>query len=202
LDRRYKSQLTSEAGQLLGTIIGAAQRMQDLIRDVLAYATATRYVETAPRAIDTDEILDSVLENIATTLTESGATVTRDKLPTVYVHENRLSQIFQNLISNALKYRGEQPPHVHVSAREREGWWVFSVSDNGIGIDPRFANQIFGLFKRLHRQDEYPGSGIGLAVCQRLVERYGGRIWLEESIPGQGSTFSFTLPVSLTATNW
>ncbi|MBV8895628.1 MAG: PAS domain S-box protein [Acidobacteriaceae bacterium] len=195
LERRYKSQLTGDAVQLLGTVIGAAQRMESMIRDVLTYATATKHVESPVPATDSNVTLGSVLQSLATLISDSGATVTYDNLPIVAVHENSLAQIFQNLIGNALKYRGSNPPTVHVSAVERAGWWVFSVSDNGIGIDPAFAEQIFGLFKRLHRQEEYAGSGIGLAVCQRIVEQYGGRIWLEKSAEGQGATFCFTLPV-------
>jgi PAS domain S-box-containing protein len=195
LERRHKSQLTAEAGQLLATVITAAQRMENLIRDVLAYATATKYVDSTPLAVDANQVVKSVVQGLAMLIRDSGATITRDTLPVVSVHENRLAQIFQNLISNALKYRSNEPPQVAISAVERDGWWVFSVKDNGIGIDQQFAQQIFGLFKRLHRQDEYPGSGIGLAVCQRIVEQYGGRIWLDESVPGEGSTFCFTLPV-------
>jgi light-regulated signal transduction histidine kinase (bacteriophytochrome) len=112
----------------------------------------------------------------------------------VAIHEGRLAQLFQNLISNAIKYRSKEVPRVHVGADERDGWCVFSVADNGIGIEAQYAEQIFGLFKRLHGRDRYPGSGIGLAICQRVVEQYGGRIWLEQSTPGGGSTFCFALP--------
>jgi signal transduction histidine kinase len=110
------------------------------------------------------------------------------------MHEGRLVRLLQNLVGNALKYRGEPPPRVHLSATERDGWTVFSVADNGIGIDPQYADQIFGLFKRLHSREQYPGSGIGLAICQRIVEQYGGRIWLERSVRGEGSTFCFSIP--------
>jgi light-regulated signal transduction histidine kinase (bacteriophytochrome) len=119
--------------------------------------------------------------------------VTADPLPAVLIHENRLVQLFQNLIGNALKYKNNGTPRIHVSAAERDGWSVFSVADNGIGVDPKFAEHIFGLFKRLHGRREYPGSGIGLAICQRIVEQYGGRIWLETSAPDKGATFCFTL---------
>jgi light-regulated signal transduction histidine kinase (bacteriophytochrome) len=112
----------------------------------------------------------------------------------VVIHENRLAQLFQNLIGNAVKYRSKEVPRVHIAADERDGWCVFSVVDNGIGIEEQYAERIFGLFKRLHGRDEYPGSGIGLAICQRVVEQYGGRIWLERSSPGGGSTFCFSLP--------
>ena len=110
------------------------------------------------------------------------------------MHETRLAQVFQNLIGNALKYRGKEAPCVHVSACERDGWTIFSVEDNGMGIEPEYASQIFGLFKRLHSGQKIPGSGLGLAICQRLVEHYGGRIWLDNSTPGSGSTFCFAIP--------
>ena len=117
--------------------------------------------------------------------------------PETRIHENRLAQLFQNLISNAIKYRSKlEVPRVCVSAAKRDGWCVFSIVDNGIGMEPEYAKQIFGLFHRLHGRDEYPGSGIGLAICQRVVEHYGGRIWVEQSAPGRGSTFCFSVPLS------
>src|SRR5581483_11978419 len=180
LSRRYKDTLPPAASELLGTITSGAQRMESLIRDVLTYATATKYELAPPLAVDTNTVLASVLKDLDGLIRETGATVTSENLPTVLVHENHLVQLFQNLISNALKYRSKLPPHVHISATQQEDWWVFSIVDNGIGIDPVFSQHIFGLFKRLHSQDEYPGSGIGLAVCQRIVEQAGGRIWLQE----------------------
>jgi len=193
LSRRYKDTLPPAASELLGTITSGAQRMESLIRDVLTYATATKYELAPPLAVDTNTVLASVLKDLDGLIRETGATVTSENLPTVLVHENHLVQLLQNLISNALKYRSKLPPHVHISATQQEDWWVFSIVDNGIGIDPVFSQHIFGLFKRLHSQDEYPGSGIGLAVCQRIVEQAGGRIWLQESTPGKGSIFCFTL---------
>lgn len=197
LGRRYKSQLTPDAAQMLDTVIGGAQRMEALIRDILAYATATKYADGLPPAVDANNVLASVVQDLTRLISDTGAIITSENLPVISVHENRFAQLLQNLISNALKYRGEQSPRVHISATEREGWWVFSVADNGIGIDPKFSVQIFGLFKRLHRQDEYPGSGIGLAICQRIVEQYGGRIWFEKSALSEGATFCFTLPIQV-----
>jgi light-regulated signal transduction histidine kinase (bacteriophytochrome) len=139
-------------------------------------------------------VLAAVLENLKVPLQQTGAAVTQTALPVVAMHEGRLAQVFQNLIGNALKYRGPEAPRVHISASLRDGWCVLSVADNGIGIDPKFADSIFGLFKRLHTRDQYPGSGIGLSICQRIVERYGGRIWLDRSVPGEGSTFCFSVP--------
>ena len=194
LERRYGEQLRGDAAHYLGNIVEGTQRMENLIRDVLAYATATKQAEGPPPSIDAGEVLSTVLENLKGHIEQTRAIITSDPLPLVLVHENRLVQLFQNLLSNALKYKSDKPPRVHISATERNGWSVFSVADNGIGIDERYADQIFGLFKRLHSRQEYPGSGIGLAICQRIVEQYGGRIWLESSVPGQGSTFCFTFP--------
>ncbi|HEX4808296.1 MAG TPA: PAS domain S-box protein [Bryobacteraceae bacterium] len=194
LERRYIGQLQGDAQQFLSTIVQGVQRMENLIRDILAYATATKHAEGLPPSVDSGRVLAAVLENLKGLTEQAGATVSSGDLPVVSVHENRLAQLFQNLIGNALKYRGKEAPRVHISAIERDGWSVFSVVDNGIGIERKFADLIFGLFKRLHNRAEYPGSGIGLAICQRIVEQYGGRIWLEHSIPGEGSTFCFTFP--------
>jgi PAS domain S-box-containing protein len=194
LERRSGGQLNADAEQFLSAIVQGTDRMKTLIRDVLTYATATRYAEGPPQSVDSGSVLAGVLENLKGLIKQSGAVITSADLPVLWVHENRLAQIFQNLISNSLKYRTEEAPRVRISAAERDGWSIFSVVDNGIGIDQEFADQIFGLFKRLHTRDEFPGSGIGLAICQRIVEQYGGRIWLERSAPGQGSTFCFTFP--------
>jgi len=194
LERRYTGQLQGDGEQFLKTIVQGAKRMENLIRDILAYATATKYAEGPPPQVDSGKVLGTVLESLKGLIEQAHATITSGDLPVVSMHENRLAQLFQNLISNGLKYRGKEAPLVHISAIERDGWSVFSVVDNGIGMDPKFSELIFGLFKRLHSRSEYPGSGIGLAICQRIVEQYGGRIWLEHSVPGEGSTFCFTFP--------
>lgn len=194
LERRYKEQLQGNAREFLCSIVEGARRMEDLIRDVLAYATASKQAEGVPPKVNSEKVLASVLEDLKVQIEQSGAIVSSERLPAVAVHENRLAQLFQNLISNSLKYRGNEAPRIHISATEQDAWSIFCIVDNGIGIDPKFANQVFALFKRLHSRDEYPGSGIGLAICQRIVEQYGGRIWLEKSGPGEGSTFCFALP--------
>jgi PAS domain S-box-containing protein len=194
IERNFEGRLQGGDAAILGNILAASKRMSALIEDLLAYTKATKYEEGPAPTIDSARTLAAVLENMWGAIEQSGATVTTGELPLVAIHEGRLAQLFQNLISNAIKYRGREVPRVHVGADERDGWCVFSVVDNGIGIEAQYAEQIFGLFKRLHGVDRYPGSGIGLAICQRVVEQYGGRIWLEQSTPGEGSTFRFALP--------
>jgi PAS domain S-box-containing protein len=194
LERTCGARLEGEEAKFLAMILQGARRMESLVQDLLAYTTATKYEDGPPPGVDSGQVLAAVLENLKLPLEQAGATVTQVALPVVAMHEGRLAQVFQNLIGNALKYRGPEAPRVHISASQRDGWCVLSVADNGIGIDPKFADSIFGLFKRLHTRDEYPGSGIGLAICQRIVERYGGRMWLDRSVPGEGSTFCFSVP--------
>jgi hypothetical protein len=193
LERRCGNELQGDAREFLGSILHATRRMQSLVRDILAYATIARGAEGSP-GVDSAKVLRSVLDDLKAQTEQANAAITWDRLPIIAAHENRLAQLFQNLISNALKYRNDREPRVHISATERDGWWTFCVADNGIGIEPKYAESIFGLFKRLHSRDQYPGSGIGLSTCRRIVEQYGGRIWLEKSTPGEGSTFCFTLP--------
>jgi PAS domain S-box-containing protein len=194
LERTTSAQLNDEARTFLQNIFDGATRMTTLIQDLLAYTTAAKHAEGPPPEVDSAIVVGEVLENLKATIGLSGGIVTATNLPVVRIHPSRLAQLVQNLIGNALKYRGPAPPRVSLSAEERDGWTVFCVTDNGIGIEPQYANQIFGLFKRLHSRQAYSGSGIGLAMCQRIVEQYGGRIWLERSAPGEGSTFCFALP--------
>ncbi len=194
IERDSGERLQGEAAKFLKNILTASRRMNVLIEDLLAYTRATKHEEGPSPGVPSGRVLTNILENLRASIEEANAVVTAAELPIVAIHERRLAQVFQNLISNAIKYRGREAPRVHIAAEERDGWCVFSVADNGIGIEPQFAEQIFGLFKRLHGRDEYPGSGIGLAICQRVVEQYGGRIWLERSAPGGGSTFCFSIP--------
>jgi PAS domain S-box-containing protein len=194
MERNWGQRFEGEDSTFLRNILSASNHMIVLIEDLLAYTKATKYAEGPPPSVDSAKVLADVLGNMRGTIEQAGATVTAGGLPIAAIHESRLAQVFQNLISNAIKYRGEKAAEVRIEAAEHDGWCVFSVIDNGIGIEPQYAERIFGLFKRLHNREEYPGSGIGLAICQRIVEQYGGRIWLERSAPGEGATFCFSLP--------
>jgi PAS domain S-box-containing protein len=194
LTSRYGSKLDGQAFEFLDYLRTGASRMEMLVRDLLAYTQVTR-VSNAAEVADANESLATTLANLQGSIVESGTTVTFDPLPSVRVHTTHLRQLFQNLIGNAIKYRSpERAAAVHVGADQRSGFWVFTVSDNGIGIPSEYKEHILGLFKCLHSGDEYSGTGIGLAICQRIVERYHGRIWVE-SEAGHGSRFIFTLPV-------
>jgi len=192
VSQRYGDRIDAQALEFIEFIRSGANRMETLVRDLLTYTRATRFDKPAEASSATDS-LRAVLANLTGAISESGAKVTFDALPAVHVHSAHLQQLFQNLIGNAIKYRrAGVTPLIHVAAERHNGGWRFSVSDNGIGIAPQFKERIFGLFKRLHTREEYSGSGIGLAICQRIVEQYQGRFWVE-SEPGKGSTFTFSL---------
>lgn len=193
LARRYKGKLDSDADEFIGYAVDGANRMQRLINDLLAYSRVTSQGKVFER-VDCNGLLEEVLGNLRVAVEESRAVVTHDPLPTVMADGRQLGQLFQNLIGNAIKFRGEEPPQVHVSAERQTGEWLFSVRDNGIGMDPQYAERIFVIFQRLHNREEYPGTGIGLAICKKIVERHGGRIWVA-SQAGRGTTFHFTLPI-------
>lgn len=192
LSSQYKGRLDAEAGRYLEYITDGAYRMQTQIRELLEYSRIDRRgKEFSPT--DCNEVLDLTLRYIHLAIEEAGAAVTHDPLPTVNADGVQLGQVFQNLITNAVKFRGTAAPQVHISAEEREREWIFSVKDNGIGIAPEYAERIFVMFQRLHTRSEYPGTGLGLAICKKIVERHRGRIWVE-SEQGKGSTFRFTIP--------
>jgi PAS domain S-box-containing protein len=201
--KRYKEQLDSDAKEFMHYAVDGATRMQKLIQGLLEYSrVGTRgkpFVQTR-----CDEILTSALANLKLAIEEAGATVTHDPLPEIISDPVQLTQLFQNLIGNALKFRGKDAPRIHVAVERRARAdaatlnvppyeWIFRVSDNGIGIEPQYYERIFVIFQRLHTQDKYPGTGIGLAICKKIVERHGGRIWLESRL-GEGTTFFFALP--------
>lgn len=193
LARQYTGKLDPDADRYIAYIISAAQRMSSMVKDLLDYARA-KTEEERPTSVCLDEDLEAALTHLNHAVEESGGCVTHDPLPVLEVDRGKMVRLFQNLIGNALKYRkpGEQVK-VHVSAEKRGDEWMISVRDNGIGFDPIHANAIFAPFKRLHSSDEYAGSGVGLAICRRIVESQGGRIWAD-SKPGEGSVFHFTLP--------
>ena len=193
LERCYKEQPDESAGEFINYAVDGAKRMQKLIDDLLVYsrvgAKAKEFVET-----DCEIIFEQAVMNLQIAIQESGGEVSHDALPKVMADDVQLSQLFQNLIGNAIKFHGEAPPRVHVSAEQKENEWVFSVQNNGIGIAPEFSERIFQIFQRLHTRDEYSGTGIGLAVCKKIVERHGGHIWVESPLE-QGAIFYFTLPI-------
>ena len=194
LARRYAGKLDQDADDFIGFAVDGARRMQELINDLLTYSRAgTRPLER--QRVDTGRLVDEIASDLAVAIAEGGASVTHDDLPTVYADPVQLRQLFQNLIANGLKFqRAGVPPHVHVSATPGAGKWTFDVRDNGIGIEPQYIERIFVLFQRLHTRADYPGTGIGLAICKKIVERHGGHIGVQ-SAPEQGTTFWFTLPV-------
>jgi light-regulated signal transduction histidine kinase (bacteriophytochrome) len=195
LARRYRDQLDEDADEFIGYAVDGAERMQQLINALLSYSrVGTRRVEFAPT--DLSVVVEKVLSDLRLSIQESGLDITSDELPTVNGDRTQLAQLFLNLIGNAIKFRKEgEPPKVHVGAGRRAGEWLISVRDNGIGLDSQYADRVFAIFQRLHGRGKYPGTGIGLAVCKRIVERHGGKIWAE-SAPGEGSTFYFTLPAT------
>jgi signal transduction histidine kinase len=195
LQMKYAGKMDAQADDIIEHCVEGATRMGRLIQDLLEYTRAAAISDTLPQAVDGEQVLEETLRNLQASIEESHATVTHDTLPRIQVEAIHLQQILQNLISNAIKYRGTQEPRIHIGAILRGGTWEFSVRDNGIGIEPRYKEQVFGLFKRLHSRSRYSGTGLGLAICKKLVERYHGRIWVESQL-GAGSTFFFTLAES------
>ena len=192
LARRYSGQLDGRADRYITRSLAGVERMRALINDLLTYSrVGTRGLELTP--LRTETVVAEVLEGLAVTIRETAAEITWDPLPVVQADSTQVGQLFQNLLANALKYRSEQAPRVHIGVERQGQWWRFAVQDNGIGIDPAYAERIFLVFQRLHTRDEYPGTGIGLALCQKIVERHGGQLTVESQV-GQGATFFFTLP--------
>ncbi len=193
LKKKYHGQLDSQADLIIKQCVESAVRMEGMIRDLLAYTQAS-CVSIAPKPpIALDEVFDSTLATLQVAIRENNAAITRGPLPVLKIEPVHLNQLFQNLLSNALKYRSERPPVIRVTADRKPQEWVISIADNGIGIEPDYRDQIFGLFKRLHTRERYSGTGLGLAICKKLVEHYRGRIWVESKV-GTGSTFFFAFP--------
>jgi len=194
LAERYRGQLDENADKYIGYAVEGALRMQTLILDLLAFSRVGRS-ETDRKNGECNAALNNALENLRSAIEESGAVVTHDHLPAVAVDPSQLVQLFQNLIGNAIKFRGNEVPAIRVSAKKQDARWLFAVADNGIGVSSQYKDKIFVIFQRLHTREEYSGNGVGLAICKKIVEHHGGRIWVESEI-GCGATFHFTLPDS------
>jgi len=193
LERRYKGKLDADADDFIGFAVDGAARMHTLINDMLTFSrVGTRGNPFEP--LEAEHIFTEAMANLRVAVTESKAVVTHDALPSVFADDSQLTRVFQNLISNAMKFRGEESPRIHITAEKKGREWLFSFRDNGIGIAPEFHDRIFDIFRRLHTRNKYPGTGVGLAICKKIVERHAGRLWVE-SREGAGSVFCFTLPV-------
>jgi two-component system, sensor histidine kinase and response regulator len=192
LAERYHGKLDEQADKYIHYAVDGALRMQALIQDLLAFSRAGR-PDMAMEPADCNLLVQEALKNLEVAVRESGATVNFECLPIITGNRAQLRQVFQNLIGNAIKFRGSRPPRVEIRSEQEDADWLFSVSDNGIGIGPEHTNSIFVVFQRLHTRGEYPGNGIGLSICKKIIERHGGRIWVE-SHEGHGATFKFTLP--------
>ena len=192
LQRRYKDKFDNDANDFINYAVDGSKRMQELIHDLLAYSRVGLPGREFEQ-IDIETVLDHAIRNLGMSIKDSGAVVTHDSMPTMFADGVQITQIFQNLISNSIKYYNEAPPRIHISAKQNKKAVIFSVSDNGIGIDPQYYERIFTIFQRLHSKEKYSGTGIGLAICKKIVERHHGKIWVE-SLPGEGSTFYFTIP--------
>jgi signal transduction histidine kinase len=193
LSERYRGKLDENADKFIGYASEGALRMQVLIQDLLAFSRVGR-ANASYTSVDCNAVVEEVRKTLGPAIQESGAVMSHADLPTVWADRTQMTQVFQNLTGNAIKFRGEKPLIVSIKAEKGGENWLFSVSDNGIGISPEFAENIFVVFQRLHTRTEYPGNGIGLAICKKIIERSGGRIWVE-SQAGSGSTFKFTLPL-------
>lgn len=192
---RYRGKLDEKADRYIHYAVDGATRMQRLIDDLLTFSRVGRLGLVLQNA-DCNAAIETACQNLENAIREAQAKVEHDRLPVIVADGRLLVQLFQNLISNSIKFHGAQVPHIQISAEKQKREWVFAVTDNGIGIAPEHAQSIFGIFKRLHTHDEYPGSGIGLSICKKIVEQHGGRIWVESAL-GQGATFRFVLPTLL-----
>jgi PAS domain S-box-containing protein len=193
LSRRYQDKLDDEANDFIEYAVDGATRMRQLINDLLAYSRVGTRGKPF-KSTNSTTIAKRVIHNLEPAIVESGAAITYNQLPVITADELQLEQLFQNLLSNAIKFRGQESPQIHISATQNQAnTWEFSVQDNGIGIDQEYAERIFVIFQRLHSRENYSGTGIGLAICKKIVERHNGQIWFE-SQPGKGATFYFTIP--------
>jgi len=196
LQRRYQGKLDSDADEFIGYAVEGADRMQRLVNDLLSYSRVGRHGTTF-ELLPAAKIVETALKNLQNAIADSGARVTLGELPMIAGDSTQLVQLFQNLIGNAVKFRGDRTPAIRIDAVPAEGNWVeVTVADNGIGVEPEFVERVFLIFQRLHPREAYEGTGIGLAIVKKVVENHGGRVWIE-SKPGQGTCFHFTLPTTL-----
>ena len=195
LKRRYRGKLDAKADEFIDFTIEGTSRMEKLLRDLLEYSRIGSKKKPY-RELALGSLLDQALQNLKSNIDASGAEVKAHDLPSIWVDDTLIIQLFQNLVGNAIKFSGNKAPVIEIFSEKREKDWVISIRDNGIGIDPQYADQIFIIFNRLHRENEYLGTGLGLAICKKIMERHGGDIWVD-SIPGKGSTFSFSLPANV-----
>ena len=191
---RYGERLEEDGQRFLRHMLSNSERMQQMVDGVLEYFRAGKQPRPA-ELVDFSRVVDEAVANLGAVVDECAARVQHNVLPRVVANRSKMVQLFQNLIGNAIKFRGEETPRVVITAKERDADWLFAVKDNGIGVEPEDHGRLFGMFQRLHTSEEYPGTGIGLAMCKRIVERHGGRIWVS-STPGNGTTFYFTIPKS------
>jgi PAS domain S-box-containing protein len=192
LAKRYQGKLDKDADEFIAYAVAGAKRMQTLINDLLACSRVGARGKSF-KPIDSEAAFDQAIANLRVAIEEGETVITHDPLPPLIADDSQIVQLFQNLLGNAIKFHGKEPPRIHVSAKQEGNEWVFSFRDNGIGIAPEHFDRVFVIFQRLHAWGEYPGTGTGLAICKKIVERHGGRIWVE-SEPGKGSTFYFTIP--------
>ena len=192
LEKRYKNRLDEDADDFIEYIVENAKRMKYLIDDLLEYSRVTSKAKEF-KNIDLEKVLEKILSNLSMFIVENNVNVTHDPLPTIFADKNQMMQVLENLITNAIKFRSKKSPKIDVSAQRDEKEWIFAVKDNGIGINPKHQEQIFEVFKRLHTREQYAGTGIGLSIAQKIIERHNGRMWVESEL-GKGSTFYFTIP--------
>ena len=195
LKRRYRGKLDAKADEFIDFTIEGTSRMEKLLRDLLEYSRIGSKKKPY-RELALGSLLDQALQNLKSNIDASGAEVKAHDLPSIWVDDTLIIQLFQNLVGNAIKFSGNKVPVIEIFSEKRENDWIISVQDNGIGIDPQYADQIFIIFNRLHRENEYLGTGLGLAICKKIMERHEGDIWVD-SVPGKGSTFSFSLPANV-----
>ena len=191
LEDKYKDKIDKEGKEFIHFITDGAKKMNTLIKDLLSYSRITTHAKPS-KLTNLENILKDALYNLQESIKESGAVITYDKMPILKVDKTQFTQLFQNLLSNAIKFRRQEPPRIHIGVKKLNDEWLFSVKDNGIGIKSTFFGKLFKIFYRLHTKEEYPGTGIGLPICKKIVQRYGGKIWVKSDF-GEGTTFFFTI---------